>query len=393
MRPTKLYIIILTTLVVVLTACEREPLLHLFDGGNVEVEIPVVDLELDAYWDYEMSYDIAYNWRAEWYYGWDEVDDSLFGPIGYTDPQGFELRRYFTGMEPYAPHNSVLRDNVQGHHFQGKYNWGFWDILVWNDVEEKGGSRALDFDEATSLDHVTAFTYQTLHSARYQAPKYTRSFNQPEDLFTAYRQAIEINRNLDGFDYDPERNVWVMTVDMLLQPVTYIYLTQVVLLHNNGRVYQVDGSSNLSGMASAVKLNDGVAGETPITVYYNTRLKTGLDYEIRHENATEAVKADIVGGRVMTFGICGQNSHLVEKYEDVKDEQRHYMDVNMYFNNGMDSTFVFDVTDQVRHRWKGGVITVVLDMDTVPTPKRKGGSAFDAIVKDYEEMPAYEFEM
>ena len=61
------------------------------------------------------------------------------------------------------------------------------------------------------------------------------------------------------------------------------------------------------------------------------------------------------------------------------------MDVTMQFNNGTDSTFVFDVSQQVRDRFKGGVITIELDMDTIPVPSRSGGSAFDAVVKDFEE--------
>ena len=40
----------------------------------------------------------------------------------------------------------------------------------------------------------------------------------------------------------------------------------------------------------------------------------------------------------------------------------------MMFNNGKDQTLVFDVTDQVRKRYKGGVITVELDVDTIPYP-------------------------
>jgi hypothetical protein len=69
------------------------------------------------------------------------------------------------------------------------------------------------------------------------------------------------------------------------------------------------------------------------------------------------------------------------------------MDVTMQFNNGMDSTFVFDVTDQVRRRFKGGVITVELDMDTIPVPSRNGGSGFDAVVKDFEDGGTHEFDM
>jgi hypothetical protein len=62
------------------------------------------------------------------------------------------------------------------------------------------------------------------------------------------------------------------------------------------------------------------------------------------------------------------------------------------FNNGKDSTIVKEVTDQVRMHYKGGVITVELDMDTVPIPKRAGGSGFQAVVKDFEEVPPYEID-
>ena len=65
----------------------------------------------------------------------------------------------------------------------------------------------------------------------------------------------------------------------------------------------------------------------------------------------------------------------------------------MLFNNGKDSTFVFDVTEQVRQRWKGGVITVELDVDDVMIPSRKGGSAFDAVVKDFEDGGTHEFDL
>ena len=75
------------------------------------------------------------------------------------------------------------------------------------------------------------------------------------------------------------------------------------------------------------------------------------------------------------------------------DPQHHYLDVNMQFYNGMDSTFVFDVTDQVRAHFKGGVITVELDIDTVPIPQRPGGSGFDAVVKDFEDAGTWEFNM
>jgi hypothetical protein len=368
---------IIAAVMSLLVCCIREPELHLFDGGDIEIELPLVELELDAYWDYEMSYGITYDWRAEWYYGWDAVDQELFGSLGYTEPSVFHLRRYFTGSTPLASHTSVVANTITGKSFYGKYSWGFWDILVWNDVNTIDGVQSLNFDEQTSLDYVLAYTNQTMVASRYEAPKYTRAFYEPEPLFSAYHQGIEIDRELTGFEYDPIRNVYVKKLDMLLEPITYIYRTQVILHHNRGKIVGIDGSGMLSGFARSTVVNTGISGEDIITVYYNTRFKKNCDMN--------GEPVDIAGGRLLTFGISGQNANRIKHIEDVKDKANHYLDITMQFNNGMDSTFVFDVSDQVRKHWKGGVITVELDMDTVRIPSRSGGSAFDAVVKDFEE--------
>lgn len=366
---------IIAAVMSLLVCCIREPELHLFDGGDIEIELPLVELELDAYWDYEMSYGITYDWRAEWYYGWDAIDQELFGSLGYTEPSVFHLRRYFTGSTPLASHTSVVANTITGKSFYGKYSWGFWDILVWNDVNTI--VQSLNFDEQTSLDYVLAYTNQTMVASRYEAPKYTRAFYEPEPLFSAYHQGIEIDRELTGFEYDPIRNVYVKKLDMLLEPITYIYLTQVILHHNRGKIVGIDGSGMLSGFARSTVVNTGISGEDIITVYFNTRFKKNCDMD--------GEPVDIAGGRLLTFGISGQNANRIKHIEDVKDKANHYLDITMQFNNGMDSTFVFDVSDQVRKHWKGGVITVELDMDTVRIPSRSGGSAFDAVVKDFEE--------
>ena len=371
-------------LLAIFAGCSPEPELHLFDGGDINLNLPVVKLELDAYWDYTTAYG-QYNWRDEWYYGWDDADQQLFGNIGYTEPDIFMLRRYYTSSTPLGAHTSVLSNSIKGNSFKGRYNWGFWDILVWNDVTTPDGVQSLNFDEQTTLDYVRAYTNPSMITSRYQEPRYTHSFYQPEDLFSAYEQGVEINRDLRGFDYDSINNVYVKRLNMVLEPITYIYLTQVILHNNRNRIVGVDGTANLSGFGRTTVVNNGIADTDDITVYYNTRFKTNCD--------KKGEKVDIAGGRLMTFGICGQNANRIKNREDVKDPHQHYMDLTMLFNNGKDSTFVFDVTEQVRQRWKGGVITVELDVDDVMIPSRKGGSAFDAVVKDFEDGGTHEFDL
>ena len=374
-----------------MTGCERRPILHLHQGGaDVDLNLPTVDLDLKVIWDYLFKYNVEYDWETEWLYGWDNTDHEQFGPLGYTEPSAFEMRRYFTGNVPFGPHNAPYKHNVSGRYVHAKYNFGFWDILAWNDIHTADGVQSVRIDESTTYDYVTAYTGQTMNPSMYHAPKYSRSFYQPEELFAGYESGIEINKNLDGFIFDEERECWVRQLEMELQPVTYIYLVQIILRNNNrnGRkVTSIDGNADLSGMARSVNLNTGITGDDAITVNFYMRMKQ--DLTDKNNN-----RVDIIGGKALTFGIPKLNPSklstraYLESLEKVKEadlNNRHYVDVKMQFYNGKDSTLVFDVTDQVRRLFRGGVITVDLDMDKVPVPHRSGGSGFDAVVEDFEE--------
>ncbi len=387
-------------LMLTLPACQREPVLYLHqEGGDINLKLPLVELELEVFWDYELNFGAEYDWKKEWYYGWtDSIDGPVFGQLGYPEPKAFQVRRYHTENNPHAAHSKVSQHYIQGNTFSHSFDFGYWDILAWNDIQTIDGIQSLVFDES-NLDSVFAMTNQSMRSARYQAPKYTRAFYQPEPLYAGYDQDEYISPDYEGFIFDEERNVWVKIRHLTLLPVTYIYLTQVILHHNRERVSSIDGTANLSGMARSVNLNTGVAGRDAITVNYVCNLKKGCHME--------GDTVDIVGGKVLTFGMCNINGSRVNAPSETKnhstytrnnelhvnDGHHHYIELEMQFYNGMDSTFVFDVTDQVRKRYKGGVLTVELDMDTVNIPSRSGGSGFDAVVKDYENGGTHEFEL
>lgn len=381
-------LLLFATLTVLMVSCERQPPLHLYDSAEVDFTLPLIDLQLDVYWNYdlnyELTYDVKYDWRSEWYYGWDDNDRAVFGELGYTEPDEFNLRRYYTGDIPNGPRLSVRPDKVYGKTFSGRYEWGYWDLLVWNEISTIDGVQSLHIDEDANYDSVVASTGPSMMMSRYQAPRYTRSFYEPELLFGAQSLAEAITSDLKGFTFDAERNVYFKQLNMQLLPLTYIYLTQVILHNNKGRLDKVDGSANLSGMARSVVINTGRAGNDPVTVYYKVLKKDSCNMN--------GELVDIIGGRLVTFGMCNQIHNQITKSSEVTDKVPHYMDVKVRFNNGKDSTLVFDVTDQVRKRYRGGVITVELDMDTVPIPTRSGGSGFNAVVKDFEEE-MHEFEM
>lgn len=366
-------------MVLALMSCEREPVLNLHHDNSLNFDFAVIELSLDVYWDYNIGFNTSYDWRTDWYYGWDDEDNRIFGHLGYVMPTAFDLRRYYMGETGQAHHTQVDAYYVKGHSYTGEFRYGYWDLLAWNEIGQEVQSVVID--ETSSLDSVTASTNQTMNQVRYN-PRYTHSFNQPEELFAGYEQNLNIDKNLEGFTYDSVRNVYVKQLNLQLEPRSYIYLTQIILHHNHGRVTGTSGISNLSGMARSTNLNTGVAGSDPVTVSYDVRMKR--DVTVKGE------QVDIIGGRLVTFGLCGLNPNAISTRGNgqptrANDRKRHLLDVDMQFNNGTDSTLVFDVTEQIARRFRGGVITIDLDMDTVPIPHRSGGSAFDAVVDDYDE--------
>lgn len=396
--------IVLTGLV---TSCAIEPPLHLHE--DIDVPLPIIDLELNTMWDYDLYYDGShYDWRAHWLYGWDAEDQRQFGPIGYRDPSVFNIRRYYNGWTPGAPHTAVLADQIEGTTFTAEYRFGYYDLLVYNEVEETDGAQNVNVDE-TDLNNVIAYTNQTMHTSPHHSPKYANSVNQPEDLFSVYERDIAIpdpaeDYTAHGFIWSEERQRWIKTLTATLEPVVYIYLTQFILVNNRGRVAGVDGSADISGMSHDVSLNTRINGSDPVSVYYGVRMKDfdkfGLHYTgpasgplityvgSHPETYFTDEPVDIIGGMVKTFGMCTVNptsfpgrSEYAESVQRIEhlDPSLHYLDLNIVFNNGITKTCSFDVTQQVRRLYKGGVLTVVVDVDEIYSPN-DNGSGFNAEV-------------
>ena len=137
-------------------------------------------------------------------------------------------------------------------------------------------------------------------------------------------------------------------------------------------------------MARQTNLNTGYTSDDEVSVNFYQRMKNHMS-----KNGEDV---DIIGGRLFTFGLCNLNPSRATRASASDSKVSNFLDVNMYFNNGLDSTYVFDVTSQVKRRYKGGILTVEIDVDTLRIPSRKSGSGFDAVVKDYDTL-TYEIPM
>lgn len=377
-------------LLTIIESCQVEPPLHLYRGISIITDPPEVRMNVDVMWKYDFDID----WKVEWQYGWDSIDIYYFGPLEYRKPTEFELRRYYLKYEPLASHSMVEGFHLKDSTFTASYNFGYYDMLVWNTIITDDGIQSIYIDES-NLDNVTAETHRSMNVVTQRSSNsllekvsgYT--YWQPEDFFQLYIPTIYISDDPKDYDYyDEERKVYYMKIKGTLQPVVYIYLPQLILYNNKGRITSVDGNSTITGMARRTSVNTGITEDEAVNVYFNNRMKKGITLTA---GARKGEVVDIIGGKVNTFGICNTNPYTLSR-AIVLDDKEHYVSFNVQFNNGIDSTFVFDVTQKVRDHYRGGVITLELDVDTVKIPQKPSGSGFDATVEDFEEE-SHEFDM
>lgn len=374
-----------------------EPPLHL-PGDEVMVDVPVVLTELEVVWNVDVD------WQVEWYYGWDVVDKSLWGDISYPTPTNYEVRRYFLGEKPSVPHTEVDAFTIFEPRFRRYYNFGYYDLLLWSNIDSENGSQTVEIDES-NLDQVHASTTKTRGMTRVSSvepvsegisllqgiptdsiDKVVGLFNQPEVFYATYPQDIFISHSYDDYDYfDEQEQVWVKKVNATLTPLVYIYLVQVIIKNNNGKIKGCSGENAISNISAGTSVNTGHTWNLPCMAYFSSRMKFDLDYQ--------GEKVDIIGGKFTTYGLCDMPPYTYQKgpqYDGSRTDLPNHLYMEIIYSNGAQRTLMCDVTDQMRKHAHGGVITIVLDAADLPdTPSQEPSgtsSVFVPTIEDYEEV-------
>lgn len=356
-----------------------EPPLRL-PAEEVLVDMPIVLADLDVVWNLNVD------WQANWHYGWDDEDLERWGDLTYPVPTSFEVRRYYLGDKPGAPHNS---DNVDPfpiytNWFRRTYEFGYYDILIWSHIMEQ--TQVVTIDE-TDVDNVIASTTVTraISINRTEESNPTALFNQPEIFYSSYPQDIHISRNFEDYDYyNEEEHVWVKHINCTLNPLVYIYLVQIIVLNNeDGRVRGISGDCALSAMASATNVNTAHTLNSPCTVYFTARMKKNL--------MVDGQPADIIGGKLTTYGLCDMDGYYADTravYQGSRKELPNYLYFDLVMSGGSVQTLRTEVTEQCQNQCHGGVITVYIDAQTIDNPQGEtgSGSLFHPTVEDYDEL-------
>lgn len=361
-----------------------EPPLHL-PVQEVMVNIPIVITELEVVWN------IQTDWEVQWHYGWDITDTEYFGSIEYPDPTNFEVRRYFLGDYPQSPHN---RENIDGFtiyssNFRRAYQFGYYDLLLWSNIDSPTQTQVVVIDESNP-DDVRATTTATRGILRDSGEKSVAGiYNHPEIFYSAYERDIYISRDKSDYTYyDEENNVYVKEIKATLTPLVYIYMVQIILHNNIGRVTGVTGDAALSGLASSTSVNTGHTGNRPSTIYFPTRFKPAITVD------GEAV--DIVGGKLTTFGLCdmeGWSAGSRAEYSGSRTDVDNRLYFTLSFSNGESKTYNVLVTDQLRAQSHGGIITVHVDVDHIEIPGSGEGGRGDLFVPNINDYDNVDFDI
>ena len=393
----KKYISALMLLTSVLATSCIEPPLHL-PAQEVKIEMSIDLVVLNNVWNLESD------WEHYWYYGWDNMDRDLWGDIAYPTPTSYEARRYFLGEKPGGPHTNVDPFTVYGNSFRRTYEFGYYDILLWSNIDSKDGTQVVTINES-DLEDVKASTTVTRGMTRVQSVVgagsstklltgsdpdstvvVTGLYNQPEIFYSAYPRDIYISEHAEDYDYyDEQEKCWVKQLHCDLNPNVYIYLVQVIFKNNHGRVVGTSGNAALSAFSASTNVNTGHTYNDPSMVYFNTRFKKDKLYQLQN--------VDIIGGKYTTFGLCDMASCVDAPdhvYSGSRKDLPNYLMVDLSFYNGKEKTYQFDVTDQCRNQAHGGIITVVIDCDELDIPEDDpsdpSGSLFVPTVEDYEDV-------
>ena len=343
--------------------------------------MPIVVTDLEIVWNVDVD------WQTDWHYGWDEMDEELFGPIAYPDPTNYEVRRYFLGEAPGMPHTRSGMDGftIFGKHFRRTYMFGYYDLLFWSNIDSPTMSQVLQIDES-DINEVTATTTVTRGLLRDSDPSaVTGLFNQPEIFYSAYERDVYISRNKEDYDYfDEEEGVWVKQIKTELTPLVYIYLVQVILHNNDGRITGITGDAAISAFASGTSVNTGHTNNHPCMVYFPTRLKKNL--------TIDGERVDIIGGKLTTFGLCdmdGWRPNSRAEYIGSRTDLDNYAYFTLKFNNGKEKTIRALITDQCRAQSHGGILTIhinCLDISVPGDDSETKGDLFVPTIDDYENV-------
>ena len=377
-------------LVALVSSCCRKPL-YVAQRGNVEIVVTENQFDIDILWTSE--------WTTEWQYPWDEEEH---GTLGYTHPDGLHAIAYllddnFQRIKKYYDRHI---DADGGHLTLGTGNT--YDVLLYNDDTEWIVFPDRDATHDSVYTNFSATT-RTNTKAQYTRTRTHAGYNQPDHLYGTLIEREYISNDPD--DYEEHRAddgtiYYTRKVEATLQPYTFIYLYQVMLLNNRtdeGDAIVTSGTGlTANGLSAGVDLFSRRTHNTVVSLTQDVMTPLAKDIDLTLPDGTDA-QGDILAARIQTWGMPGIIPHEeLTRSESTEPADTTFVGVGLKLHNGITYVMQKDVTDQMRERPTGGVITFVVDVaQEIPDSliNQKGGGGFEATVNQWDNETRVEIQI
>ena len=277
---------------------------------------PSMDVNLT--WEQEWERDYGHNHRATWdaalhQYEYDELRPGM--------PEWVLMTRYFkdghTTERFLSPDGSRFEVEIGEESSMLLYN-GDTEYIILSDVASLNDVRA------SATTRTRASSALQLIQEKYQ---HSRTTNPPDVIYSAYIDHV------DAMDHHDKK-----LIPVKMQPLVYTYLITFEFEKGLDAVSLARGA--LGGMAEGVYLKTGVTTDETSIILFDCDIKSGACRSV-----------------VRSFGIPGfPDSYFGRSASEAKGP--FSVNLELRLKNGKTVDYNFDITDQVKHQPRGGVIRV-----------------------------------
>ena len=328
-------------------ACERKPL---YLQGDYELNVAVqVEADINVLWRSDWQDSLKYDWKPE------------YGALGYTAPSnvqfvvfdGTTLLKEQTIKTNKRQHIDIDRDRI--------YNVLLYNKTFTINSEYVGGRYYIETPDVESRASI-ADKYTTVH--------------EPGEVFSTYIRNLNLAETDYELQFENGKNVYVYNIDATLEPVSYIYVVQFIVI-NDDNSPQIEAKDIPFFTISGISAKKNLLTRTPVY----TGLNQVTTYDIKDGQAMG--DSLIFASRITILDLVPPSENTSwETYQNYL----YYTVLSIDTYNYGTVTGAKDITKQLNANPKGGVITVkILNSEIKSAGADPEGGEFGIDVNEWNQ--------
>lgn len=386
-KTVKMQMVIYLLLFVVstFTSCTRKDLFLRIDQS--EIRININDIRLDMLW--------GEDWRSQLLYQW---NDDVHGRLGYTEPEWIRATIYDLDSKSFSRTGSFNRNFTRAGGRVSLTAGQWYDMLFYNADTEYiiFGQKDLnsDYMATTRSTSMNVYTRATEDDAD-QPSRYHSDYNQPDELFGSFIDDMQISEDPDDYEQMIDSLgsiVNVYNIETTLQPYTFIYLLQVVIVNNTDEkgARLVGGKGvTVTGLSQGVELFSRRTHSESVSITSEDVKPTQSLKNVELPNGV-TTDCEVFASRILTWGLPDVTPLMERTKASTEVIDENFIGVGLVTRSGYVYNYTADITEQMHQHPTGGVITIIVDANEIddkyidqPQKPTTGGGGFNASVENW----------